>query len=87
MFDALQKLFDLYILRMLFIRLVSGKLFSKLNYFCFGYFDPTNIFFYIIKISNFRGDPSDISAKTATLAGMLELEGTRITYICSVVFF
>ena len=32
----------------------------------FGYFDPVNIFF-IININNFRGDLSDISAKTATL--------------------
>ena len=42
------------------------KFFSKLNNLFFGYFDPiTN--FLIIKISNFRGDLSDISAKTATL--------------------
>ena len=32
------------------------KIFSKLNYFIFGYFDPTNVFFFIIKINNFWGD-------------------------------
>ena len=45
----------------------SVKFFSKLNKFIFGYFDPKNIFFSIIKINNFWGDFSDISAETATL--------------------
>ena len=49
----------------------SVKIFSKLNYFTFGYFDPI-IFFLIIKINNFRGDLSDVSAKTATLPGLRE---------------
>ena len=43
------------------------KFFSKLNYFISGYFDPTNYFFLIIKINNFWGGLSGISAKTATL--------------------
>ena len=42
------------------------KFFSKLYKLIFGYFDPI-IFFLIIKINNFRGDLSDISAETATL--------------------
>ena len=37
-------------------------LFSKLINLLFGYFDPVTIF-YVIKINNFRGDLSDISAK------------------------
>ena len=44
----------------------SVKFFSKLNYFIFGYFEPTN-YFLIIKINIFWGDLSGISAKTATL--------------------
>ena len=44
----------------------SVKFFSKLNNLFFGYFDPINSFF-ILKINNFRGGLSDISAKTATL--------------------
>ena len=44
------------------------RFFSKLNNLFFGYFDPVIVFF-IIKINNFRGDLSDISAKTATLIG------------------
>ena len=44
----------------------SVKFFSKLNYFIFGFFDPTNNFL-IIKINNFWGDLSGISAKTASL--------------------
>ena len=47
----------------------SVKFFSKLNYYFFGYFDHVNNFL-IIKITNFRGDLSDISAKTATLGSM-----------------
>ena len=47
-------------------RLCAVKFFSKFNYFIFGYFDPTNVFF-ITKINNFRGDLSGISAETATL--------------------
>ena len=43
-------------------------LFSKLNDFFFGYFDPENIFL-IIEINNFRGDLTDISAKKE---GLLE---------------
>ena len=42
------------------------KVFSKLNYFIVGYFDHV-INFVIIKINIFRGDLSDISAKTASL--------------------
>ena len=41
------------------------KFFSKLNNLFLGYFDPINNFL-IIKMNNFRGDLSDISAKTAT---------------------
>ena len=42
------------------------KFFSKLNIFIFGYFDPVKLLFFIIKANIFRGDLSDISAKTAT---------------------
>ena len=42
------------------------KFFSKLSYLFFGYFDPLE-YFLIIKINKFRGDLSDISAKTGTL--------------------
>ena len=47
----------------------SVLLFSKLNKIFFGYFDPENILFQIIKINNFRGDFSsaDISAKKEAL--------------------
>ena len=41
-------------------------LFSKLNKMCFGYFDP-EIFYQIMKINNFRGDLTDISAKKEAL--------------------
>ena len=40
--------------------------FSKLNNFIFGYFDPENVFL-IMKINNFRGDPTDNSAKKEAL--------------------
>ena len=46
----------------------SVKFFSKFIYLFVGYFDPVNIYILMIKINNFRGDFSDISAKTATLA-------------------
>ena len=48
------------------VRCAAVKFFSKSNNLFFGYFDPINIFL-IIKINNFRGDLSDVSAKTATL--------------------
>ena len=48
------------------LKVISVKFFSKLKFGFFGYFDPTNIFFYN-KAKNFRGDLSDVSAKTATL--------------------
>ena len=38
----------------------------KIKCIFFGLFDPVNIFL-IIKMNNFGGDPSDISAKMATL--------------------
>ena len=41
--------------------------FSKLNKMIFGYFDPANVFFKIIKIINFRGDLTDNSAKKEAL--------------------
>ena len=44
------------------------KIFSKLNLFTFGCFVRLNNYL-IIKISNSRGDLSDILAKTATLIG------------------
>ena len=50
----------------------SVKIFSKLNYFIFGYFDPTNIFFDNEK-NILRGDLSGISAKTATLEVTLNI--------------
>ena len=43
-------------------------LFSKLNNFFFGYFDPDKFFFQIIKTNNIRGDLTDISAKKALVA-------------------
>ena len=85
MFDALQKLFDTYNANVVRQAGIS-EAFFKIKLLLFGYFDPTNIFL-IIKVSNVRGGLSDISAKTATLSGMLELEGTCVTSICSVVFF
>ena len=39
----------------------SVKFFSKLNYYIFGYFDPVDIYFLIIKINNSWGDLSGIS--------------------------
>ena len=44
--------------------------FSKLNYKFFGYFDP-EFFFSIVKISNFRGEQTDISAKKDALKQIL----------------
>ena len=41
------------------------KIFSTSNSLIFGYFDPINIDILIKKINNFRGDLSDVSAKTA----------------------
>ena len=46
------------------------KLFSNLNQFIYGYFDPKNMYFFIIKIKNFPGDLSNISAKVATLSSI-----------------
>ena len=37
------------------------------NKICSGYFYPPKTFFLVIKMINFRGDFTDISAKTATL--------------------
>ena len=48
------------------------KILSKSNLFIFGYFDPI-IIFLIIKMNNFWGDLSDISARTATLVRGLHL--------------
>ena len=44
----------------------AGTFFSNLIYYILGYFYPL-FFFNIVKINIFRGDLSDISAKTATL--------------------
>ena len=41
-------------------------LFSNSNKYFIGYFDPF-LFFFIIKLINFRGDLTDISAKKETL--------------------
>ena len=41
--------------------------FSKLSQSVLGYFDSVNMFFFIIKINNLRGELSDISSKSATL--------------------
>ena len=49
-----------------FIHLPNSEFFSKINYFIVGYFDPV-VMFLIIKINIFRGDLSDIAAKTASL--------------------
>ena len=59
--------------------------FSKLFYFIFGFFDPTNNFF-IIKINSFWGDLSCVSAKTATLiidalAFKMELSVPVVEYV------
>ena len=43
------------------------KFFSKLNKFIYGYFDLGKNFFKMMKINNFRGDPTDISAKKEAL--------------------
>ena len=50
----------------------SVKIFSKLIYLFFGYFDLINIYFLIIKINNFRGDLTDISANKEALDGTEE---------------
>ena len=42
-------------------------LFSKLNQIFIGYFDPEMVF-YIVKITDFRGDLSDISALKEALS-------------------
>ena len=52
------------------------KFFSKVIRFFLGYFDPINIFL-IIKINNFRGDLSDILAKTASLLDSGRLWGIQ----------
>ena len=44
----------------------GSEVFFKIIFFFFGYLNPVNIFF-DNKIIIFRGDLSDISAKTATL--------------------
>ena len=59
------------------------KISSKLNYYFFGYLDPTNVYF-ITKITNFQGDLSDVAAKTASLSASRFLE-RRI--VISEVFF
>ena len=46
---------------------LTSEVFFKIKLLFFGYFNPVN-FFLIIKICNFRGYLSDISAKTATLS-------------------
>ena len=48
------------------MRCAAVKFISKLNQFIFGRFDPVNIFL-IIKINNFRGDLTDVSAKKEAL--------------------
>ena len=50
----------------------SVKFFFEIKLFIFGRFDPVNIFL-MLKITNFRGDSGDISAKTATLTASFEL--------------
>jgi hypothetical protein len=52
------------------------KFFQNFNNLFFGYFDPVNIYFLVIKINNFRGDLSNISAKTATLVAISSLNHT-----------
>ena len=42
--------------------------------FMFGYFDPKYKLFDNIKINNFRGDLSDVLAKTATLVLNVQLQ-------------
>ena len=42
-------------------------LFSKLNKLFFGYFYPDKIFFKIMKMNNFQGELTNISAKKETL--------------------
>ena len=75
-FVALGNLFDVLIqeLNVLSVRtahnhpqeLIASVFSSKLNYFVFGCFDPIYVFL-LIKITIFRGEISDISAKTAQL--------------------
>ena len=45
---------------------------SKLNKLLFGYFDPEK-YFEIIKITNFQGELTDISAKIAALMCAIHL--------------
>ena len=46
---------------------VQWSFFQNSRIIVSGYFDPINIFFDLKKWNNFRGDLSDISAKTASL--------------------
>ena len=50
------------------------KFCSKFIYLFFGYFD-----IFDNKINNFRGDLSDISAKTATLTSTFESSNSTVT--------
>ena len=58
----------------------SMKLVSKSNYYYFGYFDPVNDCL-IIKINTFRGDLSDVSAKTAALLQIQQRDLVRLSSI------
>ena len=51
----------------------SVILFSTLNGLLFGYVDPVNITFIFVKVNNFRGDLTDVSARTKTLRAMIQL--------------
>ena len=55
-------------------------LFSKLNYSYFGYFDIGNFFFRYWKITNFRGDLTDISAKKEALRTTARHSNNHVTH-------
>ena len=59
----------------------SEAFFQKLNIIFFGCFDPI-FFFLIIKINNFRGDLSDISAKRQHWSRVFTIFGLDFTDPC-----
>ena len=65
-----EKTTDMRMLSRTYLQLLLGMcavlLFSKLNKFFFGYFDPKNMFSNK-KINNFRGALTNVSARTTAL--------------------
>ena len=57
----------------------NREVFPNLNDSFFGYFDRMTIQFLMTKIHSFRGDVSDISAKTETLVSKHDAEQELVT--------